>query len=179
MSKSKEEINDNRFLFDIDNGFTPTKRFESCLIWYIKKACFYKTLYHVLAIISAVLPILAAALHNVDLKTVNFVINLGVIKFSGECIEWGKWGFTILSIIASVSTIIMTTFRVQDKWTKYRSAAEELKRMGSLYLSGKTKLTNRDREFLISLEEYMKQENLEWMKSNKTEDDKSSKKEGE
>lgn len=170
---SEEEIKANSFLFENHELFTPLQRYESCLKWYIKKACFYKNMYHVLALISAILPILAAALNNMDFGEANRVIALGRFTIqSEEYIEWGKLGFTILSIGASISTIIMTTLRVQDKWTKYRSAAEELKRMGSLYLAGKVKLTNHDKEFLCALEEYMKQENLEWMKSNLSEDEK-------
>lgn len=177
-SKAKKEINESNFFFSREE-YTVDERFSSSLKWYIRNACFYRTLYYTLAVISAVFPILAAALNNIDVNTAEKVLVFGAFNIQmGDHIGWIKIAFSVLSIAASIATIIMTTFRVQDKWTKYRCAAEELKRMRSLHLMETQKLDSASREFLKNLEAYMQQENLEWRKSNLSEDKKQDQNQG-
>lgn len=152
MRCSRQEIKENEFLFCSDT-FSADQRFESCLKWYIRKACFYKLVFYIFTFTGAICPIVVAALNNVTLDA--------------KYMKYMQLALTVLSVAASVSAIILATVRAQEKWTRYRSAAENLKRERSLYLERK-KLGKEDseEEFVNNIEEYMKQENQEWRQNN-------------
>lgn len=150
----RKEINDNQYLIK-EEEFSVNKRYEACLNWYIKQACCYRLVYYVFTLLGAMCPILVAALSN--------------ISFSAEHEQTAKIILTVLSVFASFSAIILSTFRAQEKWLRYRSAAEVLKRERSLFLEGK-KGSVEELEFLEVIEKYMEQENIDWMKIYKMKD---------
>ncbi len=151
--RAKKEIQDNEYLFH-EKDFDVNKRFEMCLKWYICQAHNYRTIYYVFTLLGAICPILVAALSN--------------ISFSSENVQVVKITLTILSISASISAIVLSTFRAQEKWMRYRSVAELLKRERSLFLEGKKKNSDcNDLKFLELIEKYMEQENIDW-KANAT-----------
>lgn len=148
----KSEMEENTYLLD-KSKFSIDERFGTCLKWYIKKACFYRSIYYTFAMISTVCPIIVTALNSVQVTVEDFNTIRTIL--------------IVLSMLASISTITMTTFRVQDKWTKYRMAAEALKRKRSLFLGKDIYDDNSEAYlFLKELEEYMARENLEWRKDN-------------
>lgn len=156
MSSAQKEINDNDYLFQ-DQQTVADKRFVVCCQWYIRKAGFYKRLHLILTWISGICPIIAAALNGIDAK--------------GAAAEILKAFLIILSLATSISVLILSTTRAQEKWTRYRMAGEFLKRQRTKHLKERERqpqdMSQCDERFLQAIEEYMAEENKAWETSNK------------
>lgn len=148
------EIRQNEYLFEQENPSILDKRFEVCLDWYIKNACFYKTLFYVMTILSGICPIISVGLNNMMFSDIN-----------ANCIQWRAF---ILSIAAGGSVTILSMSRAQDKWTRYRISAEFLKRMRTEYLCEKEAGAGKDldRKYLKIIEDFMADENDQWRMKN-------------
>lgn len=145
-----KEIRENDYLF-CEGDEVLDKRFEVCLKWYIRKACQYRNSYYFCTIISGIFPLLVTAVNGFNNGTVYMKV-LAVILSTG----------------ASASVVVLTTYRPQEKWMRYRMAAEFLKRERVKYLHAKQRKEcdedQLDAEFLQIMEEYMEGENLDWQK---------------
>ena len=77
-----------------------------------------------------------------------------------------------LSVIAGVSVVAVNMLRPKEKWTKYRTTAEFLKRARAQYLlSSEQTEDEKDKrrlrqKFLEKIETLMEEENKEWEKRN-------------
>lgn len=158
MQTSKKEIRENEYLLHGEESLLD-KRFAACLIWYIRNACKYRAGYYICTLASVIFPIVVATLNSF------FCENPADMR-----------GLTAaLSTVASIAVVILTTFRFQEKWTKYRSAAEFLKRARMKYLlakGGTDSVDSKiDEEFLQTIEKYMEAENEDWQRANLSDTD--------
>lgn len=158
MQTSKKEIRENEYLLHGGDSLLD-KRFAACLSWYIRNACKYRAGYYICTLASVIFPIVVATLNSF------FCENPADMR-----------GLTAaLSTVASIAVVILTTFRFQEKWTKYRSAAEFLKRARMKYLlakSGTDSVDSKiDEEFLQTIEKYMEAENEDWQRANLSDTD--------
>lgn len=148
QTSGKKEIQENEYLF-CGGEFLLDKRFKTCMKWYIRKACRYRFGYYFCTLVSGVFPLLVAA--------VNSFCNSSIFM---------KILAVALSTSASISVVVLTTYRFQEKWTRYRMAAEFLKRERVKYLYAKQKddcdHDALDLEFLHMMEQYMEEENADW-----------------
>lgn len=154
MGKARKEIRENEYL--ICDDISPiSKRFGYCLKWYIKNACYYKNMYYILTLISTICPIVVAVLNG--------------LTFEEGMEAYIKYAVIVLSAAASISVAVLTIYRAQEKWTRYRAAAEDLKRERVIYLNEKILRKDDpdlDREFLSKIEDYIAKENQDWKDSN-------------
>lgn len=154
----KKEIQDNHFLFEakyMNNAQQLiSDRANSCLRWYIQKACLYKWIFYLGSLTTLCCPLVASVIVGISTVEGTDSIIMQVITI-------------ILGVISSIAAGILALFHAQDKWTRYRSASEFLKREIMLYKAGANEHSSKDAhiEFLKTIEEYMKAENIEWNKS--------------
>lgn len=153
MQTSKREIRENEYLLRTGDSLVD-KRFATCLTWYIRKACRYRIGFYFCTLVSGIFPFIVAAL--------NSCVN--------ESSVYIRWGAVALSTGASIAVVVLTTFRFQEKWTKYRMAAEFLKRERVKFLLSKERAGNEidqlDEEFLQTIEKYMESETADWQSAN-------------
>lgn len=77
-----------------------------------------------------------------------------------------------LSVIAGVSAVTVNMLSPREKWTKYRTTAEFLKRARTQYLLFSEQKADENekrklrRKFLEEIEALMEEENREWEKRN-------------
>lgn len=144
----KKEIQENDYLFCGGDALLD-KRFKTCLKWYIRKACQYRSGYYLCTLVSGIFPFVVAAVNSFN----NSSIYMRVLT-------------VVLSTGASISVVVLTTYRLQEKWLRYRMAAEFLKRERVKYLYAKRKddgdHDKLDAEFLQTMEQYMEGENVDW-----------------
>lgn len=154
--KTYTEIKENEYLFQNENPSILDQRFESCLIWYIKNACFYKRVFYISMILSGICPTISVALNNLLFQ---------------NCIQFNiEWIVFLASITAGVSITVLNLSRAQDKWTRYRISAEFLKRQRTEYLVQKQLLngdcSELDLKYLKIIEDFMFNENDQWRMEN-------------
>lgn len=149
MKSAGKELKTNAYLFDTDDS-PVTRRFQTCLEWYIRKACFYKRLYYILMSAIGICPLVVAALSGLS-SSGYAQVQIVVI---------------VLSLVASVSAFLVNMLRAQEKWTEYRVSAEYLKRERSRFLNEVLRDgANAEKiqsDFLQKIEAYMADENREW-----------------
>ena len=156
MSRWRDELEENKYLFDKEDSIID-QRFKICLKWYIHKACGYKMLFCIHTLISGSCPLITVAVTNVMADN-NMTISKIIVS--------------ALSVIAGVSVVTVNMLRPKEKWTKYRTTAEFLKRARAQYLltSEQTEDENEKRKlrqkFLEEIEALMEEENREWEKRN-------------
>lgn len=152
---SKKEIEESSFLIDAKPMGNPqefiNERAASCLRWYIRKACYYRGMFYTCSLITLLAPLISSVI-------VGFNSLLGHTSVIIQIIT------IILGVVSSAATGVLALFHAQEKWTRYRSASEYLKREFALYKAGADKYDQRDAHilFLKNIEEYMMNENLEW-----------------
>lgn len=148
MKASKKEMQENEYLIREGDSLLD-KRFETCLKWYIRKACKYKNGYYFCTLVSGIFPFIVAAVNSFNDNSTCMRIMVA-----------------ILSTCASIAVVVLTTYRFQEKWMRYRMAAEFLKRERVRYLYAKEKKDcdqdKLDAEFLQTMEQYMEGENADW-----------------
>ena len=92
---------------------------------------------------------------------------LGNTLFGGL---WPQYIASLLMIIASFSASILSVTGAQNKWTRYRNAAEFLKSQRTRYLCEKqfcdSKHADLDKKYLDIIEEFMADINKQWMEEN-------------
>ena len=150
-SNACREIRDNEYLFTEDSPSILDRRFESCLKWYIKNACFYKIVFYLATFLSAFCPIISVGLNNLFFENSN-----------GMYIQKAIY---LLSITAGISATVLSMSRAQVKWTRYRTAAEFLKRQRVQYLCEKENRNGSydlDLKYLKIIEDFMANENEQW-----------------
>ena len=144
----KKEIQENDYLF-CGGDTLLDKRFKTCLKWYIRKACQYRSGYYFCTLVSGIFPFVVAAVNSFN----NNSIYMRVLA-------------VVLSTGASISVVVLTTYRLQEKWMRYRMAAEFLKRERIKYLHARQRDNcdhdKLDAEFLQTIEQYMEEENADW-----------------
>ena len=156
MSRWKEELKENEYLFNKEDTIID-QRFKICLKWYIHKACSYKMLFCILTLISGSCPLITVAVTNVMADN-----NMMIPKIM----------ISALSVIAGVSAVTVNMLSPREKWTKYRTTAEFLKRARTQYLLFSEQTADEDekrklrRKFLEEIEALMEEENREWEKRN-------------
>lgn len=146
------------FLFknDIDSTDVLDKRFEYCLKWYISHACKLKFVFYCTTFSGAVCPLLAAIINTMFPQH-----DKGLI-----------WLLGIISAFSGISVIILNATRAQEKWTRYREAAEFLKRQRTDFQYKRGSLSNQDdiydlgKKYLNIIENYMEEENDKWKINN-------------
>lgn len=133
------------------------ERFEYCLKWYISHACKLKFIFYCTTFSGAVCPLLAAIINTVS----PHIHNNGLI-----------WPLGIISAFSGISVIILNATRAQEKWTRYRDAAEFLKRQRTDFqyergnLSAEDDIYNLGKKYLNIIENYMEEENNKWKINN-------------
>lgn len=94
------------------------KRFLQSLIWYIKKAKFFKRFFYFFSVLSIIIPIAVALLNQFVSLT-----------------DDSKIIVSILSSLTAVISSLLTLFKLQEKWIQYRCAAEALQSELSLLIA--------------------------------------------
>ena len=123
-------------------------RTQNCLEWYVRKAIYYKYMFYILSIINLALPLLSALIIVFNEKS-----NMGAI----------------LAAIASLSASLLALYNARDKWTNYRTAAENIKKQYSLYCGKVAPYDdeNAHTRYLLMLEQYMSEVHLQWYNTQK------------
>lgn len=131
-------------------------RAVSCLKWYIHKACSYRLLFYICSMVTLCAPLTSSIIVGCNTLKNEFSCALQIITIC-------------LGAISSAATGILALFHAQEKWTRYRSASEYLKRELVLYKAGVDKYSedNAHQLFLKNIEEYMMNENMEWKENQK------------
>ncbi|MCI8626012.1 MAG: DUF4231 domain-containing protein [Lachnospiraceae bacterium] len=154
--RAYHEIQENKYLFQEGTSSVLDKRFEVCLEWYIKNACFYKKIFYLTTFLNIMCPIISIGLNNI------------LFKYSKEM--YMQWVVFLLTMTAGISATILSMSRAQDKWTRYRTSAEFLKRKRVEYLVEKKLKENEcfdlDLKYMKIIEDFMSNENAQWEKRN-------------
>ncbi|OPD38846.1 hypothetical protein AL714_00320 [Clostridium botulinum] len=139
--KLKEELRSlNNFIKTIENEVIKN-RVEHLLIWYVKKATYYKRMYYMLSImitiINAIIPVINQL--NWELKSL---------------------AVTIISSIASIIASIITLLSVKDTWFRYRKYVELLKTECMLFncRCEQYSCNERERTFIYNIERIISDE---------------------
>lgn len=131
-------------------------RAVSCLKWYIHKACSYRFLFYFCSMIALCAPLISSVIVGLS---------------SSKSCSWSMPSIVTaaLGVASSIATGILALFHAQEKWTRYRSASEYLKRELVLYKAGVGKYSedNAQTLFLETIEEYMVNEHMEWRENQK------------
>lgn len=132
-------------------------RAVSCLKWYIHKACSYRFLFYFCSVIALCAPLISSIIVGFNTLVDNSYVVLQIITIC-------------LGAISSAATSILALFHAQEKWTRYRSASEYLKRELVLYKAGVDKYSEGNAQllFLETIEEYMVNEHMEWRDNQKS-----------
>lgn len=132
-------------------------RAVSCLKWYIHKACSYRFLFYFCSVIALCAPLISSILVSCNSSN---TCSCSVLSFLT----------VFLGVASSIATGILALFHAQEKWTRYRSASEYLKRELVLYKAGVGKYSedNAQTLFLETIEEYMVNEHMEWRDNQKS-----------
>lgn len=150
------EIKENEYLFQDEHPSVLDKRFRVCLNWYIRKACHYKNISYLTMLANALCPLLS--------------VWMGNTLFGGLGDLWPKYIASLFMIIASISASILTITGAQNKWIRYRNAAEFLKSQRTRYLCEKQFCERNhadiDKKYLNIIEEFMADINKQWMEEN-------------
>lgn len=123
-------------------------RTEYCLEWYTRKAVKYKLLFISLSIVNIAIPQISAIL---VLKT--------------EC----ALASAIFSSIVSFSAALLALLDVKERWTRYRAAAEHIKKEYALYCIQVSPYEGSDAHvvYMRLLEQYMAVEQQDWVERQK------------
>ncbi len=131
----------------IEYGKTPEQicyhRTMNCLEWYIRKAIFYKRIFYLLSMVNLLLPLLSTAIMAWKKDS-----DIGII----------------LSACTSLSASLLALFNARDKWTSYRTAAENIKRQYALYCAKVEPFDdeNAHSRYIMLLEQYMTEVHTHW-----------------
>ncbi|MCH5261849.1 MAG: DUF4231 domain-containing protein [Lachnospiraceae bacterium] len=132
-------------------------RAVSCLKWYIHKACSYRFMFYFCSIIALCAPLISSVIVGYN---------------SSKTCSWSIPSIitAVLGVASSVATGILALYHAQEKWTRYRSASEYLKRELVLYKAGVGKYSDGNAQtlFLETIEEYMVNEHMEWRDNQKS-----------
>lgn len=150
-----------------DKNLNTSKKFindraVSCLKWYIHKACSYRCMFYSGSVIALCAPLLSSLLVSFNSSD---TCSCSILSFLT----------VFLGVASSIATGILALFHAQEKWTRYRSASEYLKRELVLYKAGVGKYSKNDAQtlFLETIEEYMVNEHMEWRDNQKSDTPKS------
>lgn len=126
-------------------------RLEHQIDWYDKKSQFNQKLFKLLRIIE----ILAAAL-------IPFLTGMA------EHICYSQWLIGGLGILIALSAGVMSLYRLQENWIKYRTTAEQLKHEKWLYITHTAPYNSDDKLALLvqRTEALISSENSAWAQVN-------------
>lgn len=119
-------------------------RTRYCVEWYTKKAVEYKYIFLILSIVNVAVPQISA-----------------IIALQGMC----NLASAIMASIVSFSTALLALLNVKERWTAYRSAAENIKRQYTLYCMQAPPYHGEEahRLYLQVLEKGMAEEHGRWI----------------
>ena len=119
-------------------------RTRYCVEWYTKEAIKYKNVFLFLSIVNVAVPQISA-----------------IIALKGKC----NVVSAILASLVSFSTALLALLNVKERWTTYRSAAENIKRQYTLYCIQAPPYQGEEahRRYLQMLEEGMAEEHGRWL----------------
>lgn len=135
------------FFSQIEYGKSPEeicgRRTRNCLEWYMRKAIFYKYLFYILSVINISLPLASSAIMALYERS-----DIGII----------------LASITSLSAALLALFNARERWTTYRTAAENIKGQYSLYCGrvGPYEFVDCHSQYLSRLEQYMTDVHTHW-----------------
>lgn len=145
FNNAKEEKADFELLYNQLPNDKIKNRIKSTGEWYIKKALFYKRLFHAFSIISIVAPALATALTGMN-----------------DGSDAMKVSIIICTSITSVVTSFLAFSKCRDKWTLYRTTIEFIKRELSLYWGGNCG-DEMLKDLVTRLEDIIASEQKDWI----------------
>lgn len=119
-------------------------RTRYCVEWYTRKAVKYKNIFLFLSIVNVAVPQISA-----------------IFALQGKCSVVSA----ILASLVSFSTALLALLNVKERWTAYRSAAENIKRQYTLYCIQAPPYQGEEahRLYLQMLEEGMAEEHGRWI----------------
>lgn len=145
MSEKKECM---KYIDSLDYKADPRAicklRTRYCVEWYTRKAVTYKNIFLFLSIVNVAAPQISA-----------------IFALQGKC----SVASAILASIVSFSTALLALLNVKERWTAYRSAAENIKRQYTLYCIQAPPYQGEEahRLYLQMLEEGMAEEHGRWI----------------
>lgn len=145
MSEKKECM---KYIDSLDYKADPRAicklRTRYCVEWYARKAVKYKNIFLFLSIVNVAAPQISA-----------------IFALQGKC----SVASAILASIVSFSTALLALLNVKERWTAYRSAAENIKRQYTLYCIQAPPYHGEEahRLYLQVLEEGMAEEHGCWI----------------
>lgn len=145
MSEKKECM---KYIDSLDYKADPATicrlRTRYCVEWYTKKAIEYKYIFLFLSIVNVAVPQVSA-----------------IVALQGNC----SVASAILASLVSFSTALLALLNVKERWTAYRSAAENIKRQYTLYCIQAPPYQGEEthRLYLQMLEEGMAEEHGRWI----------------
>lgn len=119
-------------------------RTQYCLEWYTRKAIKYKYIFLILSIVNIAIPQIST-----------------IVIIEGECIL----ASAVMSAIVSFSAALLALLNVRERWTAYRSAAENIKRQYTLYCLQTSPYQGEEAHlrYLQVLEQGMAEEHKHWV----------------
>lgn len=119
-------------------------RTQYCIEWYTRNAVKYKCLFFILSIV------------NIAIPQISTLVMLG---------GGGAIFSATMSSIVSFSAALLALLNVRDRWTSYRSAAENIKREYTLYCSRTAPYQGDEAHllYLQTLEQSMAEEHRHWI----------------
>lgn len=130
--------------YGMDQGTICKLRTRYCIEWYTKKAVKYKNVFIFLSIINVAIPQISA-----------------IIALKGKCSVVSA----VLASLVSFTTALLALLNVKERWTAYRSAAENIKRQYTLYCIQAPPYEGQEahKRYLQILEQGMAEEHGRWI----------------
>lgn len=137
------------------------ERIGYLLKWYSKKSTRCKLLYYFCASISIIIPALITLITScTTMESTEFIYFLDY-----KCV------ISLLSTIATIVAGILALTRWQEGWIRYRTTIEIIKSSLTVYLvereSPQEDIKKMDEKFIKEIEEIVKNENMEWLRTRK------------
>lgn len=119
-------------------------RTRYCVEWYTRKAVKYKYIFLILSITNIAIPQIST-----------------IVVMKCECLL----ASAIMSSIVSFSAALLALLNVRERWTSYRSAAENIKRQYTLYCLQTSPYQGEEAHmvYLQMLEQSMAEEHRQWI----------------